>query len=238
MLNLKREDKVSSAILYDKDLASIDETAVILNRGSAGYVNEFIFTGFERFRAWANLPSIFGASNATRDHAQINKKLEEYNAHKIAQGKTPINANNVAHSLGVSGNKNMLNWSEYIGNEYKNTKINFLHLGGSYPSAEIDKQAKGLFGDVNTEYHGVKGDWVYKGLGGLFIGNNPNAKQVEGLGFGKAHSDANQNINNLKYVYKFEKDGSKEEKWKKTNEVIQKVYPADINRRFNTINQE
>ncbi|THA81979.1 hypothetical protein E6A58_11865, partial [Histophilus somni] len=100
------------------------------------------------------------------------------------------------------------------------------------------KQAKGLFGDVNTEYHGVKGDWVYKGLGGLFIGNNPNAKQVEGLGFGKAHSDANQNINNLKYVYKFEKDGSKEEKWKKTNEVIQKVYPADINRRFNTINQE
>lgn len=238
MLNLKREDKVSSAILYDKDLASIDETVVILNRGSAGYVNEFIFTGFERFRAWANLPSIFGASNATRDHAQINKKLEEYNAHKIAQGKTPINANNVAHSLGVSGNKNMLNWSEYIGNEYKNTKINFLHLGGSYPSAEIDKQAKGLFGDVNTEYHGVKGDWVYKGLGGLFIGNNPNAKQVEGLGFGKAHSDANQNINNLKYVYKFEKDGSKEEKWKKTNEVIQKVYPADINRRFNTINQE
>lgn len=238
MLNLKREDKVSSAILYDKDLASIDETAVILNRGSAGVVNEFIFTGFERFRAWANLPSIFGASNATRDHAQINKKLDEYNAHQIAQGKTPINANNVAHSLGVSGNKNMLNWSEYIGNEYKNTKINFLHLGGSYPSAEIDKQAKGLFGDVNTEYHGVKGDWVYKGLGGLFIGNNPNAKQVEGLGFGKAHSDANQNINNLKYVYKFEKDGSKEEKWKKTNEVIQKVYPADINRRFNTINQE
>ncbi|WP_406812376.1 hypothetical protein [Histophilus somni] len=33
MLNLKRKNKVSSAILYDKDLASIDETAVILNRG-------------------------------------------------------------------------------------------------------------------------------------------------------------------------------------------------------------
>ncbi|MFD0966816.1 hypothetical protein ACFQ02_08220 [Seminibacterium arietis] len=101
MLNLKREDKVSSAILYDNDLSSIDETAVILNRGSAGYVNEFIFTGFERFRAWANLPSIFGASNATRDHAQINKKLEEYNAHRISEGKAAITANNVAHSLGV-----------------------------------------------------------------------------------------------------------------------------------------
>ena len=75
MLNLNREDKVSSAILYDKDLSSIDETAVILNRGSTNYLNEFIFTVFERFRAWANLPSVFGASNATRDHAQINKKL-------------------------------------------------------------------------------------------------------------------------------------------------------------------
>ena len=49
MLNLSREDKVSSAILYDKDLSSINETAVILNRGSTNYLNEFIFTGFERF---------------------------------------------------------------------------------------------------------------------------------------------------------------------------------------------
>lgn len=200
MLNLSREDKVSSAILYDKDLSSINETAVILNRGSTNYLNEFIFTGFERFRAWANLPSVFGASNATRDHAQITKKLNEYNAHRIAQGKEPISANNVAHSLGVSGNKNMLNWSEYVGNRYDNTKVNFLHLGGSYPSERVDKQAKQLFGGVNTEYHGVKGDAVYSGLGGLFIGNNPNAKQVEGLSFGQAHSEANQNIRNIKYI--------------------------------------
>lgn len=195
---------------------------------------------FKRLKAGLDLdmPSIFGASNATRDHAQINRKLDEYNAHQIAQGKMPINANNVAHSLGVSGNKNMLNWSEYVGNEYKNTQINFSHLGGSYPSAEIDKQAKELFSGVNTEYHGAKGDFVYSGIGGWFIGNNPNARQVGGLSFGQAHSEANQNINNLKYVYKFEKDGSKEEKWKKTNVVIQKIYPADINRRFNTINQE
>ncbi|SUU37188.1 heme utilization or adhesion protein [Actinobacillus seminis] len=219
MLNLKREDKVSSAILYDKDLASIDETAVILNRGSAGYVNEVLFTVFERFRAWANMPGIFGASNATRDHAQINKKLDEYNAHKIAQGKTPINANNVAHSLGVSGNKNMLNWSEYIGNEYKNTKINFLHLGGSYPSEEIDKQAKELFGSVNTEYHGVKGDVVYSGIGGWFIGNNPNAKQVAGLPFGHAHSLANQNIKNIKYIETDLKEIKKKE------ELLKSFYP-------------
>ncbi|WP_406812371.1 hypothetical protein [Histophilus somni] len=195
---------------------------------------------FKRLKAGLDLdmPSIFGVSNATREQAQINKKLDEYNAHKIAQGKTPINANNVAHSLGVSGNKNMLNWSEYVGNKYDNTRVNFLHLGGSYPSAEIDKQAKGLFGSVNTEYHGAKGDFVYSGIGGWFIGNNPNARQVEGLGFGQAHSQANQNINNLKYVYKFKENGDKEKKWEKTEEVIQKVYPVDSNRKLNTINQE
>ena len=236
MLNLKREDKVSSAILYDKDLSSIDETAVILNRGSTNYLNEFIFTGFERFRAWANLPSVFGASNATRDHAQITKKLNEYNAHRIAQGKEAISANNVAHSLGVSGNKNMLNWSEYVGNRYDNTKVNFLHLGGSYPSEGVDKQAKQLFGGVNTEYHGVKGDVVYSGLGGLFIGNNPNAKQVEGLSFGQAHSEANQNINNLKYIYKID-DEKKIVEWEKTKDVLNKVYPSSRLREFNKANE-
>ena len=76
MLNLDRKSKVSSAILYSKTLSSLEETPVILNRGSAGTVNEFLFTGFERFRSWANIPAVFGASNATRDHAQINKKLD------------------------------------------------------------------------------------------------------------------------------------------------------------------
>ena len=233
MLNLNREDKVSSAILYDKDLSSIDETAVILNRGSTNYLNEFIFTGFERFRAWANLPSVFGASNATRDHAQITKKLNEYNAHRIAQGKEAITANNVAHSLGVSGNKNMLNWSEYVGNRYDNTKVNFLHLGGSYPSEGVDKQAKRLFGSVNTEYHGVKGDVVYSGLGGLFIGNNPNAKQVEGLSFGQAHSEANQNIRNIKYIETDLNEIQKKEK------LLRSFYPYTKGvRKFENVGKE
>lgn len=233
MLNLERKEKVSSAILYSKTLSSLEETPVILNRGSAGIVNEFLFTGFERFRAWANIPEVFGASNATRDHAQINKKLDEYNAYQMAQGKRTIDVNNVAHSLGVSENKNILNWSEYLDNKYDHTHINFSHLGGSYPSSEIHKQAKGVFKGVSTEYHGAKGDFVYSGLRGLFIGNNPNAKQAEGLGFGEAHSEANQNINNLKYIYKFKEDGEKEKKWIKTEKIIQGIYPTDFNRKFN-----
>ncbi|EGT81569.1 hypothetical protein BFQ30_01665 [Haemophilus quentini] len=67
--------------------SSINKTAVIANRGSAGLVNEFLFTGFERFRAWINAPVIFGASNATRDKVQILKKIDEYNAQAVKTGK-------------------------------------------------------------------------------------------------------------------------------------------------------
>ncbi|MDD7544323.1 hemagglutinin repeat-containing protein, partial [Actinobacillus porcinus] len=132
MLNFTSKDKVASAILYGDDLASIDETPTILNRGSAGFVNEFIFAGFERFRAWINMPAIFGASNATRDHAQIAKKLDEYNAHAKLNGNKEVPLFNVAHSLAVSENKNMLNWSEYMNQSYNNTKVTYWNLGGSY----------------------------------------------------------------------------------------------------------
>ena len=231
MLNLTPKDKVSSAILYDRDLASINETAVIANRGSAGLVNEFLFTGFERFRAWANVPAIFGASNATRDKVQILNKIEEYNTQAVKDGKRTYNIEALSHSLGVSGDKNMLNWSAHLGQKYPNTVIKFSHLGGSYPSEGISNQAKGLFKDVKTEYHGVEGDFVYSGIGGLFIGNNPNAKSIKGLSFGEAHSEANQNINNLKYVYS-EKE---REKMEKTKEIINKIYPIDGKRYFNKV---
>jgi len=202
MLNLTPKDKVSSAILYDRDLASINETPVIANRGSAGLVNEFLFTGFERFRAWANVPAIFGASNATRDKVQILNKIEEYNTQAVKDGKRTYNIEALSHSLGVSGDKNMLNWSAHLGQKYPNTVIKFSHLGGSYPSEGISNQAKGLFKDVKTEYHGVEGDFVYSGIGGWFIGNNPNAKSAsKKLSFSEKHSIGNYNINNLKYVY-------------------------------------
>lgn len=200
LYKISDKEKVASAILYDKNLNSIDDTAIIANRGSARIANEFIFTVFERFRAWADKPAIFGASNATRDKAQIMHKINEYNQNALKDGGKTVDVNAVAHSLGVSGDKNMLNWAAHLGQDYKHTKINFLHLGGSYPSEEIDQQAKSLFRNVNTEYIGVDGDWVYKGIFGSFIGNNPNATPANKLGFLKAHSDANQNINNLRFV--------------------------------------
>ncbi|NYA28200.1 hypothetical protein [Haemophilus haemolyticus] len=236
MLNLTPKDKVSSAILYDRDLASINETAVIANRGIAGLVNEFLFTGFERFRAWANVPAIFGASNATRDKVQILNKIEEYNTQAVKDGKRTYNIEALSHSLGVSGDKNMLNWSAHLGQKYPNTVIKFSHLGGSYPSEGISNQAKGLFKDVKTEYHGVEGDFVYSGIGGWFIGNNPNAKSAsKKLSFSEKHSVGNYNINNLKYIYNLD---NKEErnKWNREVNLLNKIHFNGI-REFNKVSE-
>ncbi|POY45256.1 hypothetical protein C3007_01385 [Avibacterium gallinarum] len=242
MLNLSREEKVSSAILYDKDLPSIKDTALILNRGSAGVLNEVLFTGFERFRAWANMPSLFGASNATRDHAQIAKKLDEYNAYAKSQGAKTYTFENVAHSLGVSGNKNMLNWSAHLGQKYEHTDVEYLHLGGSYPSSEVDKQSRELFKGVKTQYLGVERDVVYEGipilrnLGLGMIGNNPNATPNRAkTSILEAHSEANQNINNLKFVYdKNNKESLK--KWQNTLDILNKTHKDGI-REFNVVGE-
>ncbi|ODQ37943.1 hypothetical protein BHC25_06400 [Mannheimia haemolytica] len=82
----------------------------------------------------------------------------------------------------------------------------------------------------------MKGDVVYSGFGGLFIGNNPNAKQVAGLSFGQAHSEANQNINNLKYVYD-KKDNKERKQWEKAEDTLNKVYPNSGIREFNKVNE-
>ena len=200
-----------------------------------------MFISFEYFRAWANVPTKFGASNATRDKVQILNKIEEYNTQAVKDGKRTYNIEALSHSLGVSGDKNMLNWSAHLGQKYPNTVIKFSHLGGSYPSEDSSNQAKGLFKCVKTEYHGVEGDFVYSGIGGWFIGNNPNPKSIivgnpnektiKRLGFGEAHSDANQNINNLKYVESKESANDK-------SKFLKSIYPQDGLRQFNEVGKD
>ena len=132
----------------------------------------------------------------------------------------------------------MLNWSEYLNQDYKNTEVDYLHAGGSYPSEEIDRQAKGIFKYTNTRYIGVDGDKVYSGiLGGHFIGNNKNAMPNNGISSLEAHSEANQNINNLKYVY--DKNNSEQSKvMERTKELLKLTYPKDSIRKFNTIKED
>ncbi|QLB12879.1 hypothetical protein EV697_10816 [Bisgaardia hudsonensis] len=244
MLNLTREDKISSAILYEKELKSLDELGVVLNRGSAGVVNEFIFTGFERLRAWANKPAIFGASNATRDTVQIWKKLDEYNAYAKTYGDPVYNSHNLSHSLGVSGNKNALNWSEHLGQKYENTKVDFLHLGGSYPSKDIHNQAKPFFKDVKTQYSCVSGDVVcqgipiLRGVGLGMIGNNPTTADGKGINFLQAHSEANFNRNNLNYGFDKNDEDRFLHNYNNAIDILNKVYGEGGNCNIKNIEEE
>lgn len=115
-------------------------------------------------------------------------------------------------------------------------------MGGSYSSIEIDKQAKGLFNHVNTEYSGVEGDSVYQGIPFLrkiglgMIGNNPNAHKNNGLTFAEAHSEANQNINNLKYVYRKDNEEEKQ-RLEKTKKVLMKTYSENRMRKLNKVEE-
>ena len=122
--------------------------------------------------------------------------------------------------------------------------MEYLHLGGSYPSSEVDKQSRELFKNVNTQYLGVEGDIVYEGmpflrnLGLGMIGNNPNAvSNTSNLSILEAHSDANQNINNLKFVHKLKENETKTKEWSRTEDILKSMYPEGI-RKFNEINKD
>ena len=66
------------------------------------------------------------------------------------------------------------------------------------------------------------------------IGNNPNAvSNTSNLSILEAHSEANQNINNLKFVY--DKDSVRE--WNETLDILNKTHQDGI-RKFNIIGED
>lgn len=140
----------------------------------------------------------------------------------------------LAHSLGASSTKNALNRSEHLGQKYENTEVDFLHLGGSYPSKDIYNQAKPLFENVATKYGCVSGDVVCQGIPILrdiglgMIGNNPTTVDGGKLGGLEAHSEGNQNISNLRFV-------DKEKKLKNKIKILKSIYPNGI-RKLNDVN--
>ncbi|MFQ1015281.1 heme transporter CcmA [Avibacterium paragallinarum] len=70
------------------------------------------------------------------------------------------------------------------------------------------------------------------------IGNNPNATPNRAkTSILEAHSEANQNINNLKFVYKVKDNGEKNEKWLNTEDILKNTYPEGV-RKFNEVNKD
>lgn len=176
---------------------------------------------------------------ATRDKVQLLSKIDEYNAYALENGKRTIDLNSIAHSLGVSGDKNALNWARYLDKDFKSSRIQFTHLAGSYSSNEIDTEARKLFKDVQTKYIGVDNDAVYRGLPFLrsigfgLIGNNDKPIKGNGIGMEVAHSQANQNVYNLNLAHGNDKKGTEEKN--KARNVLDQVYPHNREGIFNII---
>ncbi|MFZ7256772.1 hemagglutinin repeat-containing protein [Avibacterium avium] len=180
IMNMSDEDRTIGAIQYGgKEYLNND--ALIVRREYSSLPAELIYTVFERLRGGLDMPSIFGASNASRDQAKIWGLIDEYNR------QNPTNRVNISeanHSLGASGTKNAMNWAKYEGMSFKNTTLNAYVVGTSYPITNdtlgskltgglYDKGyteiAAGLFRNGRVEYASAPRDIVATGINLPFV---------------------------------------------------------------------
>ncbi|WP_245189288.1 hemagglutinin repeat-containing protein [Mannheimia sp. ZY171111] len=153
IFNMNDNERIEGGILYGGSDV-LNNSSLIVRKPYAGLTEEITFTVFERLRAGFNLPSVFGASNASRDQVTIWNKLNEYNQNNP---NTEIDLKHIAHSLGVSSTKNAMNWADYQKVSLDNLNANLTALGTSYPihsdlqTGYFDK-AKGLFGKTKLDY--------------------------------------------------------------------------------------
>ncbi|MDY4279475.1 MAG: hypothetical protein SOX56_00005, partial [[Pasteurella] mairii] len=176
ILNQNDMDRINGAIQYSgKDI--LNNASVVVRKPYAGLAEEMTYTLFERLRAGIDLPSLFGASNASREQAMIWDKLNTYNAQNPNTG---VSLDHVAHSLGVSSSKNAMNWAKSQGMKLDNTTLKSYVAGTSYPITNgtilgsltfglLDQgyveKAAGLFKDGQVEYTAAPRDTVATGIG-------------------------------------------------------------------------
>ncbi|MEH8046229.1 hypothetical protein, partial [Gallibacterium anatis] len=159
----------------------LNNDTLIVRRAYSSLPAELTFTIFERLRGGLDMPSIFGASNASRDQAKIWGLVDEYNRQNPTNR---VNLSPVNHSLGASGTKNAMNWAKHEGMSFKNTTLNAYIVGTSYPITNdtlgskltgglYDKgyteTAAGLFKDGSVEYASAPRDIVATGINLPFV---------------------------------------------------------------------
>ncbi|WP_162621153.1 hemagglutinin repeat-containing protein [Mannheimia varigena] len=180
IFNMNDNDRIEGGILYGGSDV-LNNSSLIVRKPYAGLTEEITFTVFERLRAGFNLPSVFGASNASRDQVTIWNKLNEYNQNNP---NTEIDLKHIAHSLGVSSTKNAMNWADYQKISLDNLNANLTALGTSYPiysdlqTGYFDK-AKGLFGKTKLDYSIAPRDCVGTCL---LIGRTPSTAENTDIG--------------------------------------------------------
>ncbi|WP_455550471.1 two-partner secretion domain-containing protein [Avibacterium paragallinarum] len=183
IMNESDEDRTIGAIQYGgKEYLNND--ALIVRRKYSSLPAELIYTVFERVRGGLDMPSIFGASNASRDQAKIWGLLDEYNRQNPTNR---VDLSSVNHSLGASGTKNAMNWAKHEGMTFKNTTLNAYVVGTSYPITNntlgatlsgglYDKgyteTAAGLFRNGRVEYASAPRDIVATGINLPFVPGN------------------------------------------------------------------
>ncbi|MBN6711961.1 hemagglutinin repeat-containing protein [Haemophilus haemoglobinophilus] len=129
IMNTNDQDRLAGSIQYGgKDYLENDVLVVRKPYSSIGA--ELVFTVFERFRAGLNMPSIFGASNASREQTKIWGLLEQYNKNNP---DNKVDLKHLSHSLGVSSTKNAMNWASYKDMKFDNTRLEADTVGTSYP---------------------------------------------------------------------------------------------------------
>lgn len=180
IFNTNDEERITGAIQYGgKDY--LDNDALVVKRNYTNPLTELSFTAFERIRAGINLPTIFGASNASRDQAKIWSLLDEYNKR---HPKDQVELTHFAHSLGVSGMVNAMNWAKHKNIDLSHTKLNGNTVGTSYPMTNktiggmlslghyeqgYKEKAEELFNGGNVSYAVAPRDIVGTGINLPFV---------------------------------------------------------------------
>ena len=153
IFNQTDKDRAEGGILYGGS-DTLNNASLVVRKPYAGLAEELTYTVFERLRAGLDMPSILGASNASREQVTIWDKLNQYNQ---ANPNDKVSLTHVAHSLGASSTKNAMNWANHKNINLKDTEANLVALGTSYPiHSDIQTgyfdSAKGLFGKTKLDY--------------------------------------------------------------------------------------
>ncbi|MFC0308679.1 hemagglutinin repeat-containing protein [Gallibacterium trehalosifermentans] len=180
IMNTSDMDRLKGAIQYGgKDY--LDNDVLVVIKPFTSIRSELTFTIFERLRAGLNMPSIFGASNASREQVKIWNLLEEYNRNNP---NDPVSLKHLAHSLGVSSTKNAMNWASYQGTTFTHTTLDANTIGTSYPMTNntfggrlsmglydqgYSEKASELFRDGSVAYAVAPRDIVATGIGLPFV---------------------------------------------------------------------
>ncbi|MGX2975595.1 hemagglutinin repeat-containing protein [Ursidibacter arcticus] len=183
IMNKNDMERLQGAIQYGgKDY--LENDVLVVRKPYTTLQSELTYTIFERLRAGLDMPSIFGASNASREQAKIWGLLEEYNRNNP---NAQVDLKHLSHSLGVSSTKNAMNWASYKEMQLNNTTLNANTVGTSYPMTNktiggmlslglYDKgyaeKASGVFRDGKVEYAVAPGDIVGTGIGLPYLPGN------------------------------------------------------------------